>query len=105
MNATAPDPVNATPREIAREITRAWIGYFIVVTIVGAILSLLVGGIYGAIANAVGGNSVAMRLSIIAVSIVINAPVSFIVFQWAVRSKVVPAILNWRAGGPTVEAG
>ena len=98
MNANANDAPNATPREIAREITRAWFGYFIVVTIVGAVLSVLVGGIYGAVANAVGGNAVAVRLAIIAISIVINAPISFLVFQWAVRSKVVPAILAWRAG-------
>jgi hypothetical protein len=29
------------------------------------------------------------------VGVVINAPISFVLFQWAVRGHVVPAILSW----------
>ena len=96
--------VAATPRQIARGITRAWIAYFIVVTIVGAVLSLLVGGVYRFVAEAVGDNSMLVRLAIMAVSVVVNAPVSFLVFHWAVRGKVVPSILDARSGS-TVEVG
>ena len=104
MNANAYEGSLPTPREVARSITRAWIGYFIVVTVVGAVLSLLVGGIYQFVANAVGGSPMLVRLAIMAVGILINAPVSFLVFHWAVRGKVVPSILDVRSGS-TVEAG
>jgi hypothetical protein len=33
-----------------------------------------------------------------AVSIVVNAPISYLVFQWAVRSKVLPAVVDWNTG-------
>ena len=29
------------------------------------------------------------------VGVIVNAPISFVLFQWAVRSNVVPAILSW----------
>jgi hypothetical protein len=90
---------NATPPVVAQQITRAWIGYFLVVTVAGIVLSFLVGGIFQLMVRAFEGNPYTMRFAIMAVSILVNAPVSFLVFQWAVRSKVVPAVLAWSLSG------
>jgi hypothetical protein len=40
-----------------------------------------------------------MRLAINAVSILVNAPVYFLAYEWAVRRKVVPAVLAWTLSG------
>ena len=97
MSATA-GPA-ATPREVANEITRAWLAYFVVVTIAGIVLSLLIGGVFQFLVRFMGGEPWLMRIAIMAVSIAVNAPVSFLVFQWAVRGKVVPATLAWAISG------
>jgi hypothetical protein len=97
MNTNA--AANATPRAVAQQITRAWIGYFLVVTVAGIVLSILVGGIFQLLVRAFEGNPYTMRLAITAVSILVNAPVSFLAFQWAVRRKVVPAVLAWTLSG------
>jgi hypothetical protein len=89
----------ATPREVANEITRAWLAYFAVVTIAGIVLSLLVGGVFQFLVRFMAGEPWMMRIAIMAVSIAVNAPVSFVVFQWAVRGKVVPATLAWAVSG------
>ena len=90
---------NATPRAIAQRITSAWIGYFIVVTVVGIVISFVVSGIFGLLVRAFEGTPYAMRFAIMAASIAINAPVSYLAFQWAVRSKVVPAVQAWTLTG------
>jgi len=41
-----------------------------------------------------------MRAVFILMSVAVNAPVSFLAFQWAVRSKVLPAVIVWNLGGP-----
>jgi hypothetical protein len=45
------------------------------------------------------GSPMMMRMSIWVVSIIVNAPISYLVFQWAVRSKVLPAVIVWNVGG------
>ena len=90
---------NATPRAVADQITSAWVGYFLVVTVVGIVLSFVVGGIFQLLVRAFEGNPYAMRFAIMAVSIAVNAPVSYLAFQWAVRRKVVPAVLAWSLTG------
>lgn len=100
MSANAvPAPV-ATPRVVAGEITRAWIAYFLVVTVAGLVLSLLVGGVYQLLARTLDGDPGKLRFAITAASIAVNAPVSFLAFQWAVRRNVVPATLAWATGAP-----
>jgi hypothetical protein len=90
---------NATPPAVAQQITRAWIGYFVVVTVVGIVLSFLVGGIFQLMVRAFEGDPYTMRFAIMLVSVLVNAPVSFLAFQWAVRGKVVPAVLAWTLTG------
>ena len=90
---------SATPPAVAQQITRAWIGYFVVVTVVGIVLSFVVGGLFQLIVRAFEGDPYKMRFAITAVSILVNAPVSFLVFHWAVRGKVVPAVLAWTVSG------
>ena len=51
MNTTAPAAANATPGDIARSITRAWLGYFIVMSVVGIVLSFVIGGIFAYLAT------------------------------------------------------
>ena len=98
MDAPAPQ---ATPGDVARSITRAWITYFVIITVIGMVLSFVIGGIFSYVAQSMMGNPMAMRVSIWAVSIAVNAPISFLVFHWAVRNKVLPAVLDWNAGaGP-----
>ena len=98
MNTTAPAAANATPGDIARSITRAWLGYFIVMSVVGIVLSFVIGGIFAYLATSLYSSPMMMRMSVWAVSIVVNAPISYLVFQWAVRSKVLPAVILWNAG-------
>ena len=100
MSANVSAAPAATPRVVAGEITRAWIAYFLVVTVVGLVLSLLVGGVYQLVARTLEGDPGKLRFAVTAVSIALNAPVSFLAFQWAVRRKVVPATLAWAAGAP-----
>jgi ABC-type amino acid transport system permease subunit len=99
MNTPDPAIARATPGEVASSITRAWIAYFLVVTVVGMVLSFVIGGIFNFVARSMMDNPMAMRMAIWTVSIVVNAPISFLVFQWAVRGKVLPAVLDWNAGG------
>jgi hypothetical protein len=102
MSSNATPAVSATPREVASEITRAWLAYFVIVTVAGIVISLLVGGVYQWLAARFMGNSPwTMRFAFMAVSIAINAPISFLAFQWAVRGKVVPATLAWATGAFT----
>jgi len=90
---------NATPRAVAQHITRAWVGYFLVVTVAGILLSFVVSGIFGLLVRVFSDNPYAMRFAIMAVSIMVNAPVSYLAFQWAVRGKVVPAVQSWALTG------
>lgn len=92
-------PVAATPAQVGTSITRAWIAYFVVVSAIGFVLSFIIGGIFSYVASSMMSSPMAMRLSIWVVSLVINAPISFLVFTWAVRSKVLPAVLDWNTGG------
>jgi uncharacterized membrane protein len=101
MSTNATPALPATPREVAGAITRAWLAYFIVATVAGVGVSLLVGGVYQWLARAMSGGPGTMRFAIMAVSIAINAPISFLAFQWAVRRKVVPATLAWATGTST----
>jgi hypothetical protein len=98
MNVPA---TRATPGTVASSITRAWLGYFVIVSVVGFVLSFIIGGIFGYLAQSMLGSPTMMRLSIWVVSLAINAPISFIVFHWAVRGKVLPAVLEWNAGSGT----
>ena len=95
----APSPVAATPAQVGSSITRAWLVYFIVVSVVGFVLSFVIGGIFNYIASSMTSSPTALRLSVWIVSLMINAPISFLVFTWAVRSKVLPAVLDWNVGG------
>jgi hypothetical protein len=97
MNAQV--TTNATPAQVASSITRAWIGFFIAISLVGFVLSLVIGSIFSLLAQSMSGNPLLMRLSIWVVSVAINAPLSFLLFHWAVRNKVLPAVLDWNAGG------
>jgi len=90
---------NATPQAVAQQITRAWIGYFLVVTVAGIVISLVIGGLFQLLVRTFEGNPYAMRFAIMAVSIAVNAPVSYLAFQWAVRSKVVPTVQAWMLTG------
>ena len=102
MSTSADSTVQAaTPPEVARATTRAWLAYFIVVTIAGIVLSLLIGGVFQWLARMMDGDPLTMRLAIMALSIAVNAPISFVAFQWAVRGKVVPATLAWAMGSAT----
>ena len=96
MNAPA---VRSTPGEVAGSITRAWLTYFIIMSVVGIVLSFVIGGIFNYVAQSMTGNPTLMRLSVWTISIAVNAPISFLVFHWAVRGKVLPAVLAWNAGG------
>ena len=100
MSANASPAPAATPRVVAGEITRAWIAYFLIVTVAGLVLSLLVGSVFQLLVRTLEGDPGKLRFAIMAVSIAVNAPVSFLAFQWAVRRKVVPATLAWAAGAP-----
>ena len=95
MNAPV---AKATPGNVASSITRAWLGYFIVMAVVGIVLSLVIGGAFNYLAQTLAGNPLAMRVSFWAVSIAVNAPISYLVFHWAVRGKVLPAVLEWNIG-------
>lgn len=102
MSTSADSTVQAaTPPEVASATTRAWLAYFIVVTVAGIVLSLLIGGVFQWLARMMDGDPLSMRLAIMAVSIAVNAPISFLAFQWAVRGKVVPATLAWALGSAT----
>ena len=97
----APTPVTATPAQVGSSITRAWIAYFLVVTVIGMVLSFVIGGIFNYVASSMMGmGPMSMRIGIWTLSLLINAPISFLVFTWAVRRKVLPAVLEWNAGGP-----
>lgn len=96
---------NATPAQVASSITRAWIAFFIVISVVGFVLSFVVGGIFGFLAQSMSSNPMLMRMSVWIVSLAINAPISFLVFHWAVRNKVLPAVLDWNAGALPDPAG
>ena len=98
MSTNAMPAASATPREVAGAITRAWLAYFIIATVAAVVVSLLVGGVYQWLVRAMPGSPGALRVAIMAVSIAINAPISFLAFQWAVRGKVVPATLAWATG-------
>jgi hypothetical protein len=98
MNTPAPAVANATPGDIARSITRAWLVYFIAVSVIGFVLSFVIGGIFTYLATSMMGSPTMMRISLWTVSLLVNAPVSYLVFQWAVRSKVLPAVVEWNAG-------
>jgi hypothetical protein len=95
MSIPPNEAIAGTPPEIASAITRAWIGYFVLITIVGIVLNLALGGVYSMLAANMQGNYWLMRIGFFAVGIAINAPISFFAFQWAVRGKVVPAIISW----------
>ena len=95
MNTPAASLPAGTPREVAASITKAWLIYFAVYTVIIIVLNLLLGGVYTAIVGAFASNPLLMRLGFMVVGIVINAPISFVLFQWAVRGNVVPAILSW----------
>ena len=99
MNASP--ATQATPGEVAGSITRAWLGYFIVMAVVGLVLSIVIGGIFNFLARSMTGSPAMMQLSIWATSLLIHAPISWLVFHWAVRGKVLPAVLLWNAGGPS----
>ena len=94
----APAATTATPAQVGSSITRAWIAYFLTVTVIGLVLSFVIGGIFSYVAQLTGSSPMMMRMSIWAVSLLINAPISFVVFTWAVRRKVLPAVMEWNAG-------
>src|SRR5574338_615918 len=89
----------ATPRAVARQITRAWVGYFLVVTVAAIVLSVVVSAVVGLLVRVFADNPYAMRVAIMAVSILVNAPVSYLAFPWAVRGKVVPPVQSWLLSG------
>jgi hypothetical protein len=103
MEANAADI--ATPRVVAQHITRAWVGYFLVVTVAGVVLSFVVGGLFQLMVRTFDGNPYAMRFAIMAASVAVNAPVSYLAFQWAVRAKVVPAVQAWTLTGDAPAQG
>ena len=84
-----------TPPEVASSITRAWLLYFVVHTVILMVINLALGSVYTALLSSLASNPWLMRIGYMAVGLVINAPISFVLFQWAVRSNVVPAILSW----------
>jgi len=95
MSTPAASLPAGTPREVASSITKAWVLYFAVYTVIIIVLNLLLGGVYAAILSSMASNPMLMRLGFMVVGVVVNAPISFVLFQWAVRSNVVPAILSW----------
>jgi len=97
MNTPSNDFIAGTPTEIASAITRGWFVYFVLVTIAGIVLNVALSSVYQMLAANMQGNYWMMRIGFFAVGISINAPVSFFAFQWAVRGKVVPAIIGWAA--------
>jgi len=99
MSTPPPVPVNATPGGVARSITSAWLVYFLTMAVVGMLLSFIIGGIFTYMASMLGSSPTMMRISVWVVSIIVNAPISYLVFQWAVRSKVLPAVILWNTGG------
>jgi len=95
MSTPAASLPAGTPREVASSITKAWLLYFAVYTVIIIVLNLLLGSVYAAILSSMASNPMLMRLGFMVVGVIVNAPISFVLFQWAVRSNVVPAILSW----------
>jgi len=95
MSTPAASLPAGTPREVASSITKAWLLYFIVHTVIMIVINLALGSVYAALLSSLASNPWLMRIGYMAVGLVINAPISFVLFQWAVRSNVVPAILSW----------
>ena len=95
MSIPAASVSSGTPREVASSITKAWLLYFVVYTVIIIVLNLVLGSVYAAVVRVLAGNPMLMRIGFMMVSVVVNAPISFVLFQWAVRSNVVPAILGW----------
>jgi sorbitol-specific phosphotransferase system component IIBC len=95
MSTPAASLPAGTPPEVSASITKAWLLYFVVYTVIIIVLNLVLGSVYAAVVTALAGNPMLMRIGFMLVSVVVNAPVSFFLFQWAVRSNVVPAILGW----------
>jgi sorbitol-specific phosphotransferase system component IIBC len=84
-----------TPREVASSITKAWLLFFAVHTVIMIAVNLALGSVYAALLSSLASNPLLMRLGYMVVALVVNAPISFVLFQWAVRGNVVPAILSW----------
>jgi cellulose synthase/poly-beta-1,6-N-acetylglucosamine synthase-like glycosyltransferase len=95
MSTPAASLPAGTPREVASSITTAWLLYFAVHTVIMIVVNLALGSVYTALLSSLASNPWLMRIGYMAVGLVINAPISFVLFQWAVRSNVVPAILSW----------
>jgi len=95
MSTPAASLTAGTPREVSSAITKAWLLYFVVYTVIIIVLNLVLGGVYSSIISVFASNPILMRLGFMVVGVVVNAPISFVLFQWAVRANVVPAFLNW----------
>jgi len=91
---------SGTPSEVGSAITKAWLLYFVVHTVIMIVVNLALGGVYSAIIGSFAHSPMLMRLSYMVVGLVINAPISFVLFQWAVRSNVVPAFISWAQQPP-----
>jgi hypothetical protein len=95
MSTPATSLPAGTPPEVASSITKAWLLYFAIYTVIIITLNLLLGSVYAAILSAFASNPMLMRLGFMLVGVIVNAPISFVLFQWAVRANVVPSILAW----------
>jgi hypothetical protein len=95
MSTPAASLPAGTPREVASSITRAWLLYFVVHAGIMIAVNLALGSVYGILLSSLASNPWLMRIGYVAVGLVVNAPISFVLFQWAVRGNVVPAMLYW----------
>jgi hypothetical protein len=81
---------------------KSWLIFFLVATIGGGLLGVVIGAVLGGFLGAAGVSISSIRLICGVVGFVVALPVSFFTFQWSVRTYIVNPLLD--ASSPQVPA-
>lgn len=71
---------------------KAWIIFFLVVTVGGAIAGAVAGGIVGVIMTAMGIKGLAITYGGVLIGFLIGMPISFFTFRWTISSFIIPTL-------------
>jgi hypothetical protein len=78
---------------------RAWIIFFLVATVGGAIAGAVAGGILGMIMAMMGAKGQVITYGGALIGFLVGMPISFFTFRWTITSFIIPALQEGEASG------
>ncbi|WP_424681406.1 hypothetical protein [Frateuria sp. YIM B11624] len=73
---------------------KSWLLFFLVATVGGGLLGMVIGAVLGAFLGVAGVSLESVKLICGAVGFVVALPISFFTFQWSVRTYIVDPLLR-----------